>query len=152
MNILLLSRRPEYIKMETFLVSKGNAVIFESKPIGLDFLKKNRIDFIVSYLYAPIVKGVVIEEYKQRIVNIHNSYLPYGRGIYPNLWSFFEGTPSGVTIHFIDEGIDTGDIIFQEKVSLSDNDTLRSSYAKLSDTRDNLFFSRWDDILKKNTP
>ena len=38
------------------------------------------------------------------------------QGFSPNFWSLFEDTPTGVTIHLVDEGIDTGDIIYQRKV------------------------------------
>ena len=51
----------------------------------------------------------------------------------PNLWSFIEDTPKGVTIHEIDEGIDTGDIIFQKEIVLNSNETLASSYEKLQE-------------------
>ena len=47
---------------------------------------------------------------------MHISYLPYNRGFYLNFWSFIDNTKKGVTIHYIDEGIDTGDIIFQKEV------------------------------------
>ena len=52
------------------------------------------------------------------IVNLHISYLPWNRGAHPNFWSFFDATPTGVSIHLIDKGIDTGPIIVQKKVKL----------------------------------
>ena len=48
------------------------------------------------------------------IVNLHKAYLPYNKGAHPNFWSFAENTPSGITIHVIDSGIDTGNIIYRK--------------------------------------
>ena len=44
------------------------------------------------------------------------SFLPYNRGSHPNFWSFIDDTPKGITIHEIDEGADTGNIVFQKKI------------------------------------
>ena len=38
------------------------------------------------------------------------------QGAHPNFWSFYDNTPSGVTIHLIDAGIDTGDVLYQKKL------------------------------------
>ena len=48
------------------------------------------------------------------LINLHISYLPYNRGSYPNYWSFKENTPNGVSIHHIDDGIDTGPVLVQK--------------------------------------
>ena len=74
------------------------------------------IDFIVSNGFGPIIKEPILTNFKEKIVNIHPAYLPHGRGIYPNFWSFFEGYPKGVTIHYIDAGIDTGNILLRKVV------------------------------------
>tara|TARA_B100000795_G_scaffold244240_1_gene208662 strand:+ start:49 stop:903 length:855 start_codon:yes stop_codon:yes gene_type:complete len=82
-----------------------------------------------------------------RAINLHISYLPYNRGTDPNFWSFVDNTPCGVSIHYIDEGVDTGDIIVQEKVSFnSEKDTLKDSYSKLQLTIQELFKQNWHDI------
>ena len=60
---------------------------------------------------------------------MHISLLPWNRGYHPNIWSFLEDTPKGVTIHYINEGIDTGDIIVQKEIVIDeDKETLKSSY------------------------
>ena len=64
-------------------------------------------------------------------VNVHPALLPYNRGAYPNVWSIVDGSPAGVTIHFVDEGIDTGDIIAQAQVVIEPVDTGESLYRKL---------------------
>ena len=71
----------------------------------------------------------------------------------PNLWSFLESTEKGVTIHYLDEGIDTGDILFQRKVKFNKDETLRTSYDKLRLELERLFVENWDKVISgKVTP
>ena len=53
------------------------------------------------------------------------SYLPYNRGAHPNFWSFVNNTVKGVTIHEIDQGIDTGKIILQKSIKFDLKKNLR---------------------------
>lgn len=104
-------------------------------------------DFIISYGYQHIIKQDILDQFPSRIINLHISYLPWNRGADPNIWSFLEDSPKGVTIHHMDAGIDTGDIIHQELVEMFDNDTLSSSYAKLQATMVKAFKSVWPSIM-----
>lgn len=82
-----------------------------------------------------------------KVINLHISLLPYNRGSNPNVWSFLEDTPKGVTIHIVDEGLDTGDIIVQKEVFIDENkETLRSSYEMLHQEIQTLFKENWDKI------
>jgi len=61
--------------------------------------------------------------------------------------SFIENTPKGVTIHLIDEGIDTGPILVQKKLKFDETlETLRSAYEKLHKEIQELFKQNWNDI------
>jgi methionyl-tRNA formyltransferase len=105
------------------------------------------VDWIVSYGYKHIIKDDVLRRMPGRVVNLHISYLPFNRGADPNLWSFLEDTPKGVTIHQIDPGIDTGDIIAQQRVEMADDDTLTSSYERLSEAIETLFARIWPELI-----
>ena len=113
MKVIILSPYPEKI-CET-IIKAGDSYINYNNELNFDFLNKNNIKFIVSYGYSKIIKKDIIEVYKDSIINLHISFLPFNRGSHPNLWSFIEGTPSGITIHKINEGIDTGEILFRKK-------------------------------------
>jgi methionyl-tRNA formyltransferase len=76
-------------------------------------------DFVISYGYRHILNKSVIKSSDAPIINLHISYLPWNRGAHPNFWSFFDCTPSGVSIHLIDEGIDTGPVLYQRYVNFS---------------------------------
>ena len=78
--------------------------------------------------------------------------MPYNKGADPNLWSFIENTPKGVTIHRIDEGVDTGEIIVQKKVIFNniEQQTLSTTYQILQSEIQSMFYENWHSI-KTNT-
>lgn len=98
----------------------------------------------VSHGYRLIVRRPVLD--RLPIVNLHIAYLPFNRGADPTLWSVLEATPAGVTIHYMDEGVDTGDVIAQRAVTLADDDTLATAYAKLQAAMTDLFREQWPAI------
>ena len=105
-------------------------------------------DFLVSYGYRHILKRDVIAAYNCPIFNLHISYLPYNRGAHPNFWSFHENTPSGVTLHLIDDGVDTGPIVAQRYVNFKkEDDTFVKTYAVLVREMENLFVDNLDSLL-----
>ena len=112
------------------------------KPISADVAA----DFLVSYGYEHIIGGELLALFPRRAVNLHISYLPWNRGSHPNLWSFIEGTPNGVSLHYLDEGIDTGPVIAQRKMNFEPSETVRTSYAKLKRAVEELFMEHWPEI------
>ncbi|NOV00464.1 formyltransferase family protein [Paenibacillus planticolens] len=142
MHILLLG--PYREQVVKFLESNGDQVtILDGKLKSDDPIL---VDWIISYGYRYIIKPDLIEKYKNRIINLHISLLPWNRGADPNLWSFLEDTPKGVSIHYMDTGIDTGDILVQKEIEFSDEETLSSTYEALSKCIENLFYSQWSII------
>lgn len=126
-----------------FLKDKYSVTLCTEK-IDVDYVKK--FDFVISYGYRHIIKKNVIDASKNGIINLHISYLPWNRGADPNFWSFVDKTKKGVTIHFIDEGIDTGDIILQKEVNFCSQKTLAETYNKLSNEIEDLFIRNWKNI------
>lgn len=102
---------------------------------------------IISYNYKHIIDSEVINYMKGEIFNLHISLLPWNRGASPNYWSFVENTPKGVTIHQIDEGLDTGDIVVQEEIFFDEKtESFSSTYEKLNEKIVQLFIQNWKDI------
>jgi methionyl-tRNA formyltransferase len=115
--------------------------------ISTNIILKFEPDFIISYNYRYIIKDDVINLMNNQIINLHISYLPFNKGAYPNVWSILDDTPKGVTIHLIDKGIDTGDIIVQKKLNFdNEKETLKSSYELLHKEIQDLFKSNWEKI------
>ena len=147
-NILFLGTyRSDLVK---FLSEQGDQVICLEKKITADSELVKQANFIISYGYRYILKKDILDKFKQKIINIHIYLLPWNRGADPNLWSFLEDTPKGVTIHYIDSGIDTGNILVQQKVCFSMEETLKTTYDKLSYTAEELLKKHWLDIREKN--
>lgn len=100
----------------------------------------------LSAYFGYLLNRVLIESLPGGCINIHPSFLPYNRGTYPNVWSIVDGTPAGATIHYIDEGVDTGDIISQREIDVEAFDTGQSLYDKLEGLAFTLFKESWPDI------
>jgi len=109
-------------------------------------------DIALSMLFGYILRDEFIRLFPKGVINLHPSFLPYNRGQYPNVWSILEGTPAGTTIHFIDAGIDTGDIIAQKQVDIEPIDTGKTLYHKLERASVELFRETWPSIRSGNNP
>lgn len=85
----------------------------------LDALTERSVDLVALAGYMRIVKSPLLEAYGGRIVNLHPSLLPDFPGGHSIADAFEAGVPeTGVTVHYIDEGIDTGPVIAQQRVAL----------------------------------
>ena len=129
------------------LEKKDCAVIVHNERISLDDVDDSHL--IVSFGYLHLLGSDFINNCGCPIVNLHISCLPFNRGAHPNFWSFYDGTQSGVSIHLIDEGIDTGPILFQKKIQFEDEKTFIETYDRLFDEIENLFIENIDLIVSK---
>ena len=83
------------------------------------WIKKLEPDLIVVYCMSELLKKNILEIPKKGCINLHPSLLPNYRGYAPFFWTFYNyDLNPGATVHYIDEGEDTGDIIYQESYSL----------------------------------
>lgn len=127
-----------------------NSVIFGDtlrQPETVTQLARLECDIAVSVFFGYILAGDLIDVFPKGVVNVHPSYLPYNRGSYPNVWSILERTPAGVSLHYIDEGIDTGAIIARKKVPVDPVDTGATLYRKLEKSCIQLFVNTWPQIV-----
>src|SRR3990167_11096462 len=110
-----------------YLIGVGEKVIVTWDKIDPQTISTQKPDFLVSYGYRHILRENVLGMLPDRAVNLHIAFLPWNRGADPNFWSFAEHTPKGVTIHYLDKGVDTGDIIAQRSVMPFPHDTFKTS-------------------------
>lgn len=95
-------------------------------------LRKNRVDLVCLAGYMRILSGYFIREYSQRIVNIHPSLLPAFPGLDAQHQALEHGAKfSGCTVHFVEEGLDSGPIIAQAVVPVLSGDTAESLSARI---------------------
>ena len=102
----------------------------EDKIIGL--LKENNIDLIVLAGYLKIITPKFVDEFRNKIINIHPSLIPsfcgkgyYGEKVHQGVIDYGMKV-TGATVHFVDEGADTGAIIMQEAVNVEQDDDAKT--------------------------
>ncbi len=95
-------------------------------------LKEKKINLVVLAGYMRILSPYFIRTYKNKIINIHPALLPSFPGLHAQRQTLEYGVKiSGCTVHFVDEGVDSGPIILQKAVEVSDDDTEESLTEKI---------------------
>lgn len=95
-------------------------------------LKELNPDFIVVVAYGKILPKEVLEIPRLGCINVHGSLLPNLRGAAPIQWSIINGdSVTGVTTMYMDEGMDTGDMLLKAEIDITDEDNLETVYNKL---------------------
>ena len=102
-----------------WLEEQGEDVIYKEDKITMEEIKELSPDFIISYNYQYIISKEIIDCVGGKAINLHSSFC-HGTEVITQISEFLEDTPKGVTIHYIDEGIDTGDIIVQKEVVIDE--------------------------------
>ena len=146
-NILLLGPDWRNHAIEKVLKKKNN-LLKTNKKINTKLIINNKIDILITSGYPFLIKEEIIKKVNIAI-NLHISFLPYGRGIMPNLWSFVENFPSGITIHQLDKNFDTGKILIQKKIYFKDksNQTLKTTHDYLLAKLEDLFLKNYRKIF-----
>lgn len=125
--------------------SENNIPFFAGNPRGgvaMPFLNNFKVDILLSVNYLFIIERDVIDVPKKCAINFHGSLLPKYRGRTPHVWAIINNEKeTGITAHFIADGCDTGDILYQERVQI-DNECTGAEL--LAD-----FASRYPEIINK---
>ncbi len=119
--------------IKEFAIDKGLKVYQPNKLRGNDeaisIMKDIAPDFFVVVAYGRILPKEILEIPKIAPVNLHFSLLPKYRGAAPVNWAIFNGeNETGVSTMLMDEGMDTGDILLQEKIAIGDKNSHDISY------------------------
>ena len=133
-----------------------------AQELGIDVFQPNNIreeyqyildnydfDLIVSATYGQIVGTKLLFYPKFKAINVHASLLPKGRGGAPIQRSIMNGDKeTGITIMYMGKGMDTGDILAQEKLMIEDSDTKESLFNKLGELGANMINNIIDKLAK----
>ncbi len=122
------------------------------KRIDLTQIKRLAPDYIISIQYDKILKKELITIPKVGCINLHFSPLPTGRGCRPIPWAIINAEKAGVTLHWIDEGVDTGPIISQLSWDVEASDTAYSLYMKAVQKGEELFKQSLAKLVSKKLP
>lgn len=103
-------------------------------------LEPYNLDLIVLAGFMRILSQVFVRAYKNKIVNIHPALLPSFPGVNSGRQALEYGVKySGVTVHFVDEGVDTGPIILQSIVKIEDSDTEETLLEKIHEVEHQIY-------------
>ncbi|BED93069.1 MAG: methionyl-tRNA formyltransferase [Candidatus Paraimprobicoccus trichonymphae] len=119
---------------------KDNCNFFET-------LKNYNLDLIIVIAYGKILPKEILEIPKLGCINVHGSLLPKYRGAAPIQWSIINGEKiTGVTTMYMDEGMDTGDILLSEQTYIDQNETSGDLYKRLSKIGANLLIKTLENL------
>jgi len=156
---LVLSNRSDSFVLERAARLNVPSVFFDrddfyqsEKVIG--YLKSYRIDFIVLAGFLWLVPGNILKQYKGKIVNIHPALLPayggkgmYGDNVHKAVLSSGDNE-SGITIHYVNESYDQGDIIFQARCPVNDDDTYETLAERVHSLEHRYFPAVIEELLR----
>ena len=116
-------------------------------------IKKINPDVICVVAYGKILPKEILEIPRYGCVNVHGSLLPKYRGAAPIQWAVLNGDKeTGITTMYMDEGMDTGDMILKEKVEIGEDETTGELWDRLSKVGGNLLVRTLNEIEKGNAP
>ena len=117
-------------KIKKTILNFQNKILSENKLLSI--LKKNNIEMICLAGFMKILSKNFIKKFKGKILNIHPSLLPKYKGLNTHEKALINKEKySGCTVHFVNSRLDSGKIILQKKVKISENETVESLAKKI---------------------
>jgi len=145
---VVISNRPEAPGLEIARQKGLNAVVIPSKGLDREVydrmvvaeLRKNSVDLVILAGFMRLLSAYFIREFPLRILNIHPALLPAFPGLDVQHQALEHGVKfSGCTVHFVDEGLDSGPIITQAVVQVLDSDTVETLSARILEQEHRIF-------------
>ncbi len=119
--------RAKKADISTYFIDHKGITREEHEQKIIDILEKEKVDLVVLAGYMRVLTSLFVGKYKNRLINIHPALLPAFPGTdgYGDTWNY-GCKVGGCTVHFVDEGVDTGPIIIQKVNEIREDDTLES--------------------------
>lgn len=122
--------------------------VYEEKL--LEVLQDAEVEWLILAGYMRLIGHGLLTAYPQRIINIHPSLLPAFPGLHGIRDAFEAGVKeTGVTIHYVDEGVDTGPVIAQETVAILPNDSLETLEQRIHQVEHRLYVAVLKELVSK---
>lgn len=116
----------------------------------LPHVMKRKADLLLSVHWPHIFTKKELGLPSIGALNLHNSYLPWNRGAHACTWAIIDRTPAGATMHWMDEGIDTGDILYQEAIEVGPEETAHQLYERTVECEVDVFKVGMDLLMAGN--
>ena len=134
---VVISNKSEAYGLERAKKHNIKAICEKDEDKIIEILKENEIELVILAGYLKIVSPKLINEYINRIINIHPSLIPafcgkgyYGEKVHQGVIDYGVKV-TGATVHFVDEGADTGPIIMQKTVKVKQDDDAKKLAARV---------------------
>lgn len=124
----------------------GNVLTYHSDHNLVDHLRNLRVEMGVLAWWPYVVSPNLLDSLPLGFINTHPSLLPFNRGKHYNFWAIVEKVQFGVSLHFVDRNIDTGDLITQDQIDYDWTDTGESLYLKAQEEMIKLFRKNYSRI------
>lgn len=129
---VVISNKENAYGLERARQNDIEAVFETNEDKIIEVLKERNIDLVVLAGYLKIISPKFVNEFRNKMINIHPSLIPsfcgkgyYGQKVHQGVLDY-GAKVTGATVHFVDEGADTGPIIMQEAVNVRDDDDVES--------------------------
>ena len=136
---VVISNKAEAYGLERAKNHNIKAVYEKEEDKIIEILKENEIDLVVLAGYLKIISPKLVNEYRNRIINIHPSLIPafcgkgyYGEKVHQGVIDY-GAKVTGATVHFVDKGADTGPIIMQKTVEVKQDDDAKKLGTRVLD-------------------
>ena len=144
----------ELYEVDTFVVSPER---FATKELWAETLLANvqhhQPDLVVLAGFMKVLPANFVSALKGKLINIHPSLLPEFKGAHAVRDALQAGaTKTGVTVHYVDEGVDTGEIIVQSEVAIEPNDTEAVLHERIKKVEHELLATTIEQIAYKQLP
>lgn len=123
-----------------------------SDPGSFSMLRDLGLDYLLSVHFPHRIPGSIVTLPSIGTLNLHPSYLPFNRGWHTPSWAIIDRTPYGATLHWVDEGLDTGDIALQKKVEVLPHHTAHTLYQDVLKAEEELLEEAIPLMLSSSLP
>jgi len=132
--------RAEELGLKTQVVERRGRTREDHDHETVSVLKSHQVDFVCLAGYMRVLSAYFLEEFRDRILNIHPSLLPAFPGLNAQLQAIEHGVKfTGCTVHFVDETLDGGPILAQRAIPVHEDDTEESLSARILEQEHQLY-------------
>ncbi len=122
-------------------------------PELVKYLKSFNPEIIVVCGFQKYIPGRILKLPPRGVINFHSSLLPRHAGMHPGFFTIYYGDrQSGMVVHYMDEGIDTGNILYQSIVPVKNGDTIATLYDRIWDSSEPLIKQLLEDLDNNSLP
>jgi phosphoribosylglycinamide formyltransferase 1 len=125
--------RAEAAGVRTAVFALDDFVSRDTRDIAMaDWLEAHGVELVVLAGYMHLLRPCFLDRFPGRVINVHPALLPQFPGAHAIEDALAAGVPvTGATVHYVDEGVDTGDVIVQREVRVLDGDTVETLRARI---------------------